>query len=108
MKKIANVWKTDNSFNKPTNHYNLDIILAVWYRVKSKQGTQFRIYEHKNWIIEGFTKKYFCNKLVFFEEFNCINDAIECEKKLKNWRREWKVNLIEKDNVNWEDLSFEE
>ncbi len=63
-----------------------------------------RIYEHKNWIIEGFTKKYNCNILVYFEEFNNINQAIEFEKKLKNWRREWKENLIKERNPNWEDL----
>jgi putative endonuclease len=47
-----------------------------------------RIYEHKNWIIEGFTKKYYCHKLVFFETFNCIDNALQNEKRLKNWRRE--------------------
>ncbi len=63
-----------------------------------------RMLEHKNWSIEWFTKKYNCNILVYFEEFNNIEQAIEAEKKLKNWKREWKENLINEKNPNWEDL----
>jgi len=66
-----------------------------------------RLYEHKNKLIEGFTKKYNLNKLVFYEEFNSINDAIKREKQLKNWHRQWKINLIESNNANWNDLSEE-
>ncbi len=65
-----------------------------------------RIFEHKTWIIEWFTKKYNCNILVYFEEFNNIKQAIEVEKKLKNWKREWKENLIKEKNSNWKDLSI--
>jgi putative endonuclease len=64
-----------------------------------------RIYEHKNWLCDWFTKKYDCTKLVFFEVFNNIEDAILSEKRIKNWRRDWKVNLIEKGNPYWEDLN---
>ncbi len=64
-----------------------------------------RVFEHKNWIIEWFTKKYECHNLVYFEKFNNINEAIESEKKLKNWKRKWKEDLIEKENPYWEDLS---
>ena len=63
-----------------------------------------RVYEHKHKLIDGFTKKYNLTKLVYYEVFNNINDAIRREKQLKNWRRQWKINLIESVNKNWEDL----
>lgn len=66
-----------------------------------------RVYEHKNKLINGFTKKYNLTKLVYFETFNRIEDAIRREKQLKNWHRQWKVNLIESVNKDWEDLSME-
>lgn len=66
-----------------------------------------RLYEHKNKLIDGFKKKYNLNKLVYYEEFNSINDAIKREKQLKNWHRQLKINLIESENVNWTDLSEE-
>jgi putative endonuclease len=62
------------------------------------------IYEHKNILIDGFTKKYNLTKLVYFEMFNYINDAIKREKQLKNWHRQWKINLIELKNKEWVDL----
>lgn len=65
-----------------------------------------RISEHKKWLLDWFTKKYNCTKLVFFESFNNIEDAILSEKRIKNWRRDWKVNLIEKNNPYWDDLSL--
>ena len=64
-----------------------------------------RMYEHKNKLLEGFTKKYNITKLVYFEVCNNINDAIRREKQLKNWHRAWKINLIEELNPNWNDLS---
>lgn len=66
-----------------------------------------RIYEHKNKLIDGFTKKYKITKLVYFELFNSIEDAIKREKQLKNWHRQWKINLIESSNKEWKDLSLE-
>jgi putative endonuclease len=66
-----------------------------------------RVFEHKNKLIKWFTEKYNCNKLVYFEKFNSIENAIITEKRLKNYKREWKNNLIEKDNPFWEDLSLE-
>jgi putative endonuclease len=62
------------------------------------------MYEHKNKLIDGFTKKYNLDRLVYFEVFTDINEAIEREKQLKNWRREWKINLIESQNKDWRDL----
>ncbi|MBN2096840.1 GIY-YIG nuclease family protein [Candidatus Peregrinibacteria bacterium] len=64
-----------------------------------------RIYEHKNKINEGFTAKYNVNRLVYFEEYDNPNEAIDREKQLKNWHRKWKTNLIESINPGWEDLS---
>ena len=64
-----------------------------------------RVLEHKNHIYKGFSDNYNCTKLVYFEEFNNINDAIKREKQLKNWHRDWKTNLITNFNNNWKDLS---
>jgi putative endonuclease len=66
-----------------------------------------RIYEHKNKLIDGFTKKYNLDRLVYFEVFNNIEDAISREKQLKNWHRQWKINLVELVNKEWKDLSLE-
>ena len=66
---------------------------------------QRRIKEHKNEEIEGFTKRYHLHKLVFFEEFSNINDAIKNEKRLKRWTRAKKNALIESKNPNWVDFS---
>jgi len=63
-----------------------------------------RVYEHKQRIGDGFTKKYNLTKLVYAEEFDNPNDAIAREKQLKSWRRQWKINLIESINPNWNDL----
>ena len=64
-----------------------------------------RLCEHQNEQIEGFTKRYHLHKLVFFEEFSNINDAIACEKRLKRWTRAKKNALVESKNPNWIDLS---
>lgn len=64
-----------------------------------------RVYEHKNKVTPGFTSKYNINKLVYYEEFPSAYDAICAEKQLKNWKRQWKIDLIKKDNPRFEDLS---
>ncbi len=61
--------------------------------------------EHSFGRNEGFTKKYNVHMLVYYEVYPSINDAIKREKQLKKWNRAWKVELIEKDNPNWVDLS---
>jgi len=66
-----------------------------------------RVYEHKNKLLEGFTKRYNLTKLVYYEVTNDINAAIRREKQLKNWHREWKINLIESVNKEWKDLAEE-
>jgi putative endonuclease len=63
-----------------------------------------RIDEHKQGQVAGFTKKYGVDRLVYFEEFGDIRDAIQREKQLKKWNRAWKVQLIEERNPNWLDL----
>jgi len=64
-----------------------------------------RIWQHKNKEVEGFSSKYNLNKVLFFEEFVNIEDAISSEKSMKNWKREWKLNLIRKDNPSFNDLA---
>ena len=64
-----------------------------------------RLYEHKNKLIEGFTKKYNVVKLVYFEKTSDINSAIAREKQIKSWAREKKNNLVNSMNPAWNDLS---
>ncbi len=66
---------------------------------------QRRAYEHKIHFVPGFTKKYNCTKLVYFEEYQWVQDAIAREKQLKGWRREKKERLIKKMNPGWRDLA---
>lgn len=66
-----------------------------------------RMYEHKNKLVDGFTKKYNINKLVYFEESQDINAAIAREKEIKKWRREKKNILVNLVNPKWRDLSEE-
>jgi putative endonuclease len=64
-----------------------------------------RVYEHKNKMVEGFTKKYNITRLVYFEETNDIQSAITREKQVKGWLRSKKIALIESVNPKWKDLS---
>ena len=66
-----------------------------------------RIYEHKNNFVDGFTKRYNIHDLVYYEVCDNIEQAIKREKQLKNWKRDWKISLIEKKNPNWKDLYLE-
>jgi len=64
-----------------------------------------RIIEHREKKYPtSFTAKYNCNKLIYYEQFSTITEAIGREKQLKNWKREWKIKLIENENYNWHDL----
>ena len=63
-----------------------------------------RIWEHKEGIADCFTKKYTIKNLVYYEQHTNIESAIHREKRLKEWNRRWKLNLIEKFNPNWDDL----
>ena len=63
-----------------------------------------RVYEHKNKMIDGFTKRYNLNKVIYYEIFNDIKTAIEREKQLKNFSRQKKIDLIKSMNPDWNDL----
>ena len=63
-----------------------------------------RIYEHKEGLAEGFSKRHSVKRLVYFETHESIEAAILQEKRLKRWRRDWKIELIERDNPHWVDL----
>lgn len=63
-----------------------------------------RVYEHKNNLVEGFTKKYNIHMLVYYESTQNIMSAITKEKQIKAWKRTWKLNLIEKMNPDWNNL----
>lgn len=63
-----------------------------------------RIWQHKQKIIKGFTSKYDIDKLVYFEQFNDVNLAISREKRLKEYQRKWKLDLINFNNPSWDDL----
>ena len=62
-----------------------------------------RAWEHREGIYKGFTQKYKLRTLVYHEEFEDVNSAIEREKQLKHWKRDWKIELIEKENPHWDD-----
>jgi len=63
-----------------------------------------RVYEHRAHLVPGFTSKYGAHRLVYFESFSDIENAIRREKQLKKWNRAWKIRLIEESNPDWVDL----
>ncbi|HHD92091.1 MAG TPA: GIY-YIG nuclease family protein [Candidatus Portnoybacteria bacterium] len=67
---------------------------------------QNRIWQHKNKIVKGFTKKYNVDKLVYYETFSNPTDAIAADKKIKGWNRKKKIDLIKKNNLEFKDLSI--
>ena len=66
-----------------------------------------RLYQHKNKDVDGFTKKYAVNKLMYYEVYQDARTALYRERCIKEWKREWKVALIEKNNPQWKDLGEE-
>jgi len=82
-----------------TNHTNTVLYIGV------TSDLYFRIVEHREKKYpDSFTAKYNCSKLVYYEQFESIDEAIAKEKQLKNWKRAWKINLINRHNINWDDL----
>ena len=88
----------------------------VYILASKKNGTlytgitsnlQKRIYEHKNNLADGFTKRYNVHILVYYEEFDDVREAILKEKQIKKWKREYKINLINKNNTEWKDLYYD-
>jgi len=65
-----------------------------------------RIWEHRNNMVDGFTKRYGVHQLVWYELHEDMQSAIEREKRLKEWKRKWKLELIESTNPNWQDLYY--
>lgn len=63
-----------------------------------------RVWEHKEELVDGFTRKYGLTKLLYFEQFSYVEDAIKREKQLKHWNRTWKLELIKKTNPEFKDL----
>ena len=82
-----------------TNEHNRVLYIGV------TNDLERRMYEHKNKMVEGFTERYNLSKLVYFEETMDVQSALEREKQLKNWRRDWKIKLIDDFNPAWKDLS---
>ena len=85
----------------------------VYILASKKNGTLYigvtsdlprRVFEHKNNSLEGFTKKYKIHNLVWYEQHETILGAITREKQLKKYKREWKINLIDRSNPEWKDL----
>ena len=86
---------------------------AVYILANERNGTLYigvtsdlikRIWEHQNDLVEGFTKRYSVHHLVWYELHENMNSAIEREKKMKEWKRAWKIKLIEENNPQWNDL----
>jgi putative endonuclease len=86
---------------------------AVYILASKRNGTLYigvtsdlikRIWEHKNNIVEGFTKRYNVHQLIWYELHESMESAITREKRLKNWKRKWKLELIEINNPKWIDL----
>jgi len=86
---------------------------AVYILASKRNGTLYigvtsdlvkRIWEHKNNMLEGFTKRYNVHRLVWYELHESMESAINREKRLKDWKRKWKMELIERNNPNWQDL----
>jgi putative endonuclease len=84
------------------------------YIIASKSGTLYtgmtndlerRVYEHKNKMVKGFTKKYDIDRLVYYEETGDVDSAIIREKQIKSWRRSKKIDLVKSVNPTWSDLS---
>ncbi|MFA6467213.1 MAG: GIY-YIG nuclease family protein [Patescibacteria group bacterium] len=66
-----------------------------------------RIYEHKNDLVDGFTKRYKVHRLVYYEIIEDVDSAIMREKQLKKWNRKWKLKLIEASNKDWKDFYYD-
>ena len=91
----------------------IDKQLYVYILASKKNGTLYvgvtsnlikRIWEHKNGLADGFTKKYGVKMLVYYENHESTETAIIREKQIKKWRRAWKIRLIEEKNSQWRDL----
>lgn len=92
-----------------------EISPSVYILASRKNGTLYtgvtvdlvkRLYEHRNGLIDGFTKDYGVKRLVWFEPHDRLESAILREKRIKKWNRQWKIGLIEAENPDWDDLAL--
>ena len=86
---------------------------CVYILASKPQGTLYigvtndllrRVYEHREGLVDGFTKSRGVKRLVHYECYDRVEAAIQREKTMKHWPRDWKINVIERDNPRWEDL----
>ena len=93
--------------NKTCAVYIMTNYQETTFYIGVTSNIQKRVWEHKNKVVEGFTNKYNVDKLVYFELTDSIEAAINREKQLKRWHREWKINLVKESNPDFKDLSLE-
>ena len=84
--------------------YILTTINNKMIYISVTNNLSWRVYEHKQGLVKGFTSKFHIKKLVYYEQFSTIQNAIKREKVLKEWNRAWKNHLIESLNPSWRDL----
>ncbi len=87
---------------------------TVYILASKKNGTLYigmtnnierRVFEHKNKLVKGFTSKYDITILVYYKTYSVVLEAIKMEKQMKKWNRQWKIDLIETGNPEWNDLA---
>lgn len=92
-----------------------EISPAVYILASRRNGTLYtgvtadlikRLYQHRNGLIDGFTKDYGIKRLAWFEPHDSMDSAILREKRIKKWNRQWKIELIEAENPDWDDLAL--
>jgi putative endonuclease len=107
-------WGDDEGLTEALrNRMTSDGLIAVYMMASRRYGTIYigvasdlarRAWEHREGLIPGFTKRYGCKRLVWYEPHESIVVAIQREKSMKRWPRDWKTNLIERENPHWTDL----
>jgi len=90
--------------------------IATYIMASGRNGTlytgvtanlQARVWQHRTGTFDGFTRQNRCTRLVWFQRFAWVVEAIGCEKQIKAWKRDWKLALIERENPQWRDLAAE-
>lgn len=88
--------------------------IATYIMASRRNGTLYtgmtsnlteRVHQHRTGAVEGFSRRYGCTRLVWFQSFALVEDAIRREKQIKEWKRDWKLRLIEDANPDWLDLA---
>ncbi len=102
ISQVVDFWEMKEYFvYMLSNKYHNVLYVGVTNNIRR------RVYEHKRKLVYGFTSKYNCCNLVWYEKFTDVNLAITRETQIKTWKRSWKDNIIEKGNPNWIDLASE-